>query len=60
MLIPTIALVDSNCEPNLITYPIPANDDSRPSVGLFMKLCKDVILKAKQMRNSDNEDNRNS
>ena len=59
MFIPTIALVDSNCEPNLITYPITANDDSRPSVELFMKLCEDVILKAKQMRNSDNN-NRNS
>ena len=57
MFIPTIALVDSNCEPNLITYPIPANDDSRPSVELFMKLCKDVILRAKQLRNSD-KDNR--
>ncbi len=33
--IPVIALVDTNCDPELINYPIPANDDAIRSVKLF-------------------------
>jgi len=35
--IPIIALTDTNCNPDLITYPIPANDDSVKSINLFTK-----------------------
>lgn len=30
--IPTIAIVDTNCDPDLVTYPIPANDDAISSI----------------------------
>lgn len=35
--IPIIAITDTNCNPDLITYPIPANDDSVKSIKLFIK-----------------------
>ena len=34
--IPTICLVDTNCDPDLIPYPIPANDDSSSSVNFIL------------------------
>lgn len=34
--IPTICIVDSNCDPDLIPYPIPANDDSSSSVNFIL------------------------
>ena len=35
--IPVIAIVDSNCSPDLVDYPIPGNDDSARSIELIMK-----------------------
>lgn len=40
--IPTVAIVDTNADPNLIDYPIPANDDAVGSV----KLITDYIIDA--------------
>lgn len=34
--IPIIGLVDTNCDPDLVDIPIPANDDARGSVGLIL------------------------
>jgi len=31
--IPTIAIVDTNCDPDLVDYPIPANDDALTSIS---------------------------
>jgi len=50
MLIPTVGIVDTNCDPNLITYPIPGNDDSLSSVKLFCSLFKEAILRGKNKR----------
>lgn len=35
--IPIVALVDTNCDPNEVDFPIPANDDSIRSVTLFVE-----------------------
>lgn len=35
--IPVIAIVDSNCSPDLVDYPIPGNDDSARSIELILK-----------------------
>ncbi len=32
--IPTVAVVDSDCNPNIISYPVPGNDDT-PQVTLM-------------------------
>ena len=41
--IPIIGIVDSNCDPELIDYPIPGNDDSRRSINLYCSLIKETI-----------------
>lgn len=50
MLIPTVGIVDTNCNPNLITYPVPGNDDTPASVKLYCDLFKNAILKGKEKR----------
>lgn len=50
MLIPTIGIVDSNCNPNLITYPVPGNDDTPVAMELYCKLFKSAILRGKEIR----------
>jgi small subunit ribosomal protein S2 len=48
--IPSIAVVDSDCDPNLILYPVPGNDDTPSSILLYHQLFADVINKAKSLR----------
>lgn len=43
-LIPTIAICDSNSNPDCVTYPIPANDDSYDSVNLIIRLLQRAII----------------
>lgn len=50
MNIPTVGIVDSNCDPNLITYPVPGNDDSPAAIELYCKLFKEAILRGKSKR----------
>lgn len=50
MLIPTIGIVDTNSSPNLITYPVPGNDDTPCAIELYCRLFKEAILRAKQKR----------
>jgi len=52
MLIPTVGIVDSNCDPNLITYPVPGNDDTVAAVQFYCKVFKEAILRGKQKRRS--------
>ena len=46
--IPSIAVVDSDCNPNIISYPIPGNDDSIVSAQLYLHLFKQAILLGKK------------
>ncbi|OWR44229.1 small ribosomal subunit protein uS2m [Danaus plexippus] len=50
MLIPTIGIVDSNCSPNLITYPVPGNDDTPRAIEMYCKLFKEAIKRGKDAR----------
>lgn len=45
--IPIFAIVDTNCEPDLIDYLIPGNDDSAKSIGLVVKTLVDAAVEAK-------------
>ena len=46
--IPTIAIVDTNCDPTGIDYMIPGNDDAFRSVSLFAKMMADACLEGTQ------------
>ena len=46
--IPIIAVCDTNVNPELVNYPIPANDDSTKTIALLLGTIKDVILEAKK------------
>lgn len=58
MLIPTIAIVDSNCNPSLITYPVPGNDDSQVSIEFYCNIFKQAILRGKQQAKEDSKKRR--
>ena len=42
-----IAPLDTNCDPDLIDYPIPGNDDAIRSINLFCKEIADAIIEGK-------------
>ncbi|RZF34927.1 hypothetical protein LSTR_LSTR011421 [Laodelphax striatellus] len=50
MLVPTVGIVDSNCNPNLITYPVPGNDDSPSAVQFYCRVFKEAIRRGKAER----------
>ena len=52
--IPIIGIVDTNCDPDVIDYPIPGNDDSRKSIELYCKLISETIKGTKQNSDSGN------
>lgn len=53
--IPAICIVDSNCDPDLIPYPIPANDDSSSSINFLLTYLADQILKGRQKAGTEKE-----
>lgn len=44
--IPVIAVVDTNCDPTNITYPIPGNDDAIRAISLFVEIIANAVLDA--------------
>ena len=46
--IPVVAIVDTNCDPDEIDYPIPGNDDAIRAVKLIVSKMADAILEGKQ------------
>ena len=47
MGIPVVAIVDTNCNPNEIDYPIPANDDAIKAVKLMCNKIANAIIEGK-------------
>ncbi|HQP91499.1 MAG TPA: 30S ribosomal protein S2 [Candidatus Omnitrophota bacterium] len=42
--IPIVALIDTNCNPDLIDYPVPGNDDAIKSIKLITSILSQSIL----------------
>ena len=58
MGIPVVAIIDSNTDPNKVSYPIPANDDSIRTIQLLLGSISDAILEIKGSKKDDkNESN---
>ena len=46
--IPIVSPLDTNCDPDLIDYPIPGNDDAIRSIQLFCKEVSDAIVEGRE------------
>ena len=53
--IPIIAIVDSNTDPTLVDYPIPANDDSIRTIQLIISTLADTILDSSAKKSKSND-----
>lgn len=45
--IPITAICDTNCDPDIINYPIPGNDDAIRAVKLFCSIVADAVMEGK-------------
>ena len=44
LCIPVVAIVDTNCDPDPIDLPIPANDDAARAIALYCDLIADAVI----------------
>lgn len=54
--IPVIAIADTNCDPDGLTYPIPGNDDAIRSIKLLTSRIADAVLAGKAKSGEEVED----
>jgi small subunit ribosomal protein S2 len=54
--IPVIAPLDTNCDPDVIDYPIPGNDDAIRSINLFCKEVAEAIAEGKATANAEDSE----
>jgi len=48
--VPVIAIVDTNCDPNEVDYPVPGNDDAIRAIRLFTSRVADAVLEGSNLR----------
>jgi len=48
LAIPVIGVVDTNCDPDVIDFPLPGNDDAIRAIRLFSRLVSDTLLATRQ------------
>ena len=53
--IPVVALVDTNCNPSEVAYPIPSNDDGTRAIRLFASAIADAIIEGRKTFNAMKE-----
>lgn len=53
--IPIFAMVDTNSDPNLVDFPIPANDDASKSISLILEVVCDSIKDGLEERKMERE-----
>ncbi|MHB8990597.1 MAG: 30S ribosomal protein S2 [Chloroflexota bacterium] len=51
--LPLVAMVDTNCNPNIVDYPIPANDDAIRAIRLLTSKIADAVLEGVQRREAE-------
>nr|YP_009315342.1 Ribosomal protein S2 [Yamadaella caenomyce]SCW23797.1 Ribosomal protein S2 [Yamadaella caenomyce] len=55
--IPTICILDTNCNPEIVDIPIPANDDAIRSIKLIIGKLADAILEGSNSRSTPSDIN---
>ncbi|MBO0826992.1 MAG: 30S ribosomal protein S2 [Streptosporangiales bacterium] len=53
--IPVVAILDTNCDPDVVNYPIPGNDDAIRSVGLLTRVVADAVAEGLIARSAASE-----
>jgi len=48
LAIPVIGVVDTNCDPDVIDYPLPGNDDAIRAIRVFSRFVSDTLLASRQ------------
>jgi len=47
LAVPIVGVVDTNCDPTVVSYPIPGNDDAIRAIRLFTRMVADTILETR-------------
>ena len=53
--IPVVAILDTNCDPDEVQYPIPGNDDAIRSVSLLTRVVADAVAEGLMARQGGNK-----
>ncbi len=53
--IPTFAMIDTNCDPNIVDFPIPSNDDASKSIALILDYICKAVEEGAQERKMDKD-----
>ncbi|MCT1555487.1 30S ribosomal protein S2 [Corynebacterium sanguinis] len=48
--IPVVAVLDTNCDPDVVNFPIPGNDDAIRAVKLLTRIVGEAVVQGKQQR----------
>lgn len=54
--IPIVGIVDTNCDPDLVTYPIPGNDDAIRGLNLFINQIAEAVIEGRSAREKKGEE----
>ena len=56
LAIPIVGIVDTNCDPDLIQYPIPGNDDAIRAIRLFGRMVSDAVIEGQRLAAAKNRE----
>jgi len=45
--VPIVGVVDTNCDPTLINFPVPGNDDALRAIKLFTGMVADTVIESR-------------
>ena len=54
--IPVVAILDTNCDPDEVDYPVPGNDDAMRSVAVLTRVIADAVADGLQARAKSEDD----
>ena len=49
----TIALLDTDCSPGEVDFPVPGNDDAMKSIGVFLRVIADAAIEGRRLGGRD-------